>query len=84
MLIGSKSSHCNVDGDVVVYAAGFASQSNEYWVDKDVFDTKKEAQHFCVRYGIDQEEVEVGLTVLQAGLLLMLIEQEVGRDLLML
>jgi hypothetical protein len=59
VLIASKSSHCNVDGDVVVYAAGFASQSNEYWVDKDVFDTKKEAAHFCVRYDIDQEEIEV-------------------------
>ena len=57
-MIRDRSSHCNVDGDVVVYAAGFASQSNEYWVAQDVFECKREATKFCSRYDIDPEEIE--------------------------
>ena len=57
-MIRDRSNHCNVDGDVVVYAAGFASQSNEFWVDEEVFDTKQEATVFCTRYDLDPEEIE--------------------------
>jgi len=44
-----RSKHVNIDGDVICYAAGFAAQSNEYWVDKDVFESKQEAIVFCKR-----------------------------------
>jgi hypothetical protein len=58
-LIRPRSNHVNIDGDVIVYAAGFAAQTNEYWVNKDVFDSKKDAVTFCERYAIDIEEIEV-------------------------
>ena len=57
-MIADKSSHCNVDGDVVVYAAGFAAQSNEFWVDKDIFESKKEATIFCDKYSLDLDRIE--------------------------
>ncbi len=56
-MITDKGSHVNIDGDVICYAAGFAAQSNEYWVDKEVFESKQEAIVFCKRYEIDIEEI---------------------------
>ena len=56
-MMPERSKHVNIDGDVICYAAGFAAQSNEYWVDKDVFESKQEAIVFCKRYDIDIEEI---------------------------
>jgi hypothetical protein len=58
-MITTRGSHVNIDGDVIVYAAGFAAQSNEYWVEQDVFSFKKDAEAFCDRYNVDYEDIRV-------------------------
>ena len=53
-----QSKHVNIDGDVICYAAGFASQANEFHVDSDVFETKKEAEKFCARYQLEHDIID--------------------------
>ena len=53
-----QGKHVNIDGDVICYAAGFASQANEFHVEHDVFFTKKEAEKFCGLYKIEQDSIE--------------------------
>lgn len=52
-----QTGHVNIDGDVVVYAAGFAAQKTWYIVDDKSFDKKATAKEYCEKYSIDAEEI---------------------------
>jgi len=51
------SSHVNIDGDVIVYSVGFASQSTMHVVDGKRFEEKKDALSYADRYGFDEDEI---------------------------
>ena len=54
----NQGQHVNIDGDVICYAAGFASQANEFHVEGDVFETKKEAEKFCDQYQLEHDIID--------------------------
>jgi len=47
-----------IDGDVILYAVGFASQETFHLVDGKTFEDKPDAVHYCERYGIDEADIE--------------------------
>jgi len=53
-----RSSHVNIDGDVVVYAVGFAAQTTWHVVDGKRFEDKADAITYCEKYGIDADTIE--------------------------
>ncbi len=46
-----------LDGDVIVYQAGFASDQTAYHVDDEVFQYKREAVSHCKEHGIALDEI---------------------------
>ena len=43
-----------IDGDVLVYSCGFASQTNEYKINNETYQYKKDANSYAVKHGIDK------------------------------
>jgi hypothetical protein len=43
-----------IDGDVLVYSCGFASQTNEYTANNSSFQYKKDVNSYCDSHGIDR------------------------------
>ena len=48
-----------IDGDIICYSVGFASEGREYDVDGVRFSLKKEAQAFCEECDIDPEHIRL-------------------------
>jgi len=53
------STHVNIDGDVICYAVGFASQSSWYVVDGKRFEKKADAHSYVERYCLPVDDVVV-------------------------
>ena len=51
-----------IDGDVLVYSCGFASQTNEYKVNNETYQYKKDANAYCVAHGIDKSLITKKIT----------------------
>jgi hypothetical protein len=47
-----------IDGDIIVYSVGFASEGRSYLVDGVTFPYKKEAKAFCVEEGIPEDRIQ--------------------------
>lgn len=56
--MSTPSRHVNIDGDVVMYSVGFASQTTMYVVDGKRFEEKPDAIDYCTRYNIDVDTIE--------------------------
>ena len=52
------SNHALIDGDVIIYAVGFAAETTCYLVDDKTFDGKEDAEHYCERYGLTPDDIE--------------------------
>ncbi len=47
-----------IDGDVLVYSCGFASQRNEYKINNNIFDYKRDANKYCTTHNIDRSLID--------------------------
>ena len=55
-----RPSHVNIDGDILLYAVGFAAQRTVWMVDGKTFEDKSDAFDYAEKYNID-EEVETAI-----------------------
>lgn len=51
-----------IDGDIIVYSVGFATQASYFWVDGEMFDTKKEAKVFCDKHKHEYDDIIQSVT----------------------
>lgn len=56
-----KTTHVNIDGDVILYAVGFAAQATEYHVDGKQFDAKLDATDYCDKYNLEHSDIDVAV-----------------------
>ncbi len=47
-----------IDGDVLVYSCGFASQKNQYNINNNSFEYKRDANKYCVSHNIDKSLID--------------------------